>query len=178
MSEIVVRNSTISGLHATKCSSNPEITLSVCPDTTWKDSDAMKVIVPSLENLPLESHHLVTWPKNPARKRFKDQKIRDVAGKKIGNVPANLCAVFKDLLGRGVATRITARSTAEKPRASVRPPTQQSFQKRTLGLDRRGGGVVLDCRYIIHVTSSGRSTAIRRLEDIIEEIGGDERLDF
>ena len=150
MSSIIIRNSTISGLHATKCSSNPEVTLLVCPDTTWKDSNAMKVVVPHLENLPLDSHDLVTWPKNHARKRFVDQKIRDVAGKKVGNVPANLCGVFKDLLDEGIATRITARSTAMKPRVSTRPCTQQSFQKRP-GLDRRGGGVVLDCIYIVHV---------------------------
>ena len=176
MSSIIIRNSTISGLHATKCSSNPEVTLLVCPDTTWKDSNAMKVVVPHLENLPLDSHDLVTWPKNHARKRFVDQKIRDVAGKKVGNVPANLCGVFKDLLDEGIATRITARSTAMKPRVSTRPCTQQSFQKRP-GLDRRGGGVVLDCIYIVHVhVTSCRSAAVRRLEDITE-IGGDERLD-
>ena len=111
--------------------------------------------------------------KNPDRKRYIDQVVQDVAGKKVGNVPAILCAVFKDLVREVVATQITARSTAQKPRASSRPPTQQSFQKRVYGLDRRGGGVVLDCLYTINVTSSGRSAAVRRLEDMIEKIGGD-----
>lgn len=177
MSEIVLHNSSISGLHATKTSSHPDITLLIGPDITHKDPNAMKVVVPMLQNLPPESLDMVTWPKNPERKRFVDQVVRDVAGKKVGNVPANLCAVFKDLLREGVATGITARSTTDKPRASTRPHTKQSFQRRVNGLDRRGGGVVLDCLYTISVTSSGRLSAVRRLEDALKKIGGDERLE-
>ena len=178
MPEIVIRNSTISGLHATKRGSHPDIILDVMSDATGKDPDAMKVVVPTAGNLPPESLDKITWPKNPARKRFADQFVRDIAGKKVGNVPANLCGVFKDLLQEGIATAITARSTGEKPRASTRPPTQQSFQKRLHGLDRRGGGVVLDCVYSINVTSSGRLSAIRHLEAALERIGGDERLHY
>ena len=178
MSEIIIRNSTISGLHATKTSSHPDVVLSVLPDTTWKDPNALQVKVPSLENLPPQSLELVTWPKNLARKRYTDQVVRDVAGKKVGNVPANLCGVLKELLRDGIATQITARSIAEKPRASANPPTRQSFEKRVGGLDRRGGGVVLDCYYTVRVTSVGRSVAVRRLEDVIADIGGDERLHF
>ena len=36
--------------------------------------------------------------------------IGDVAGMKVGNVTANLCAVFKILLAEDMATHITARS--------------------------------------------------------------------
>ena len=177
MPKIVLHNSAISGLHSTKTSSHPDITLLIDADITHKDPNAMKVVVPMLQNLPPESLEMVTWPRNPESKRFVDQVVRDVAGKKVGNVPANLCGVFKDLLREGVATGITARSTADKPRASRNPPTQQSFQKRVNELDRRGGGVVLDCLYTISVTSSGRLSAVRRLQDALEKIGSNERLE-
>ena len=178
MPEIVIRNSTISGLHITKNSSHPDVTLLVFPDTTWKDENAMQVAVPSQENLAPETLRLVTWPRNPVSRRYVDQLVQDVAGKKVGNVPANLCKLFKDLLKEGIVTQISARSTAQKPRRSVSPPTTQSFQKRAFGLDRPGGGVVLDCLYTLHVTSVGRSAAVRRLTDLFEKIGGKERLDF
>ena len=178
MPEIIIHHSTISGLHATKRSCHPAVTLNVMSDTTGKDPSAMKVVVPTVENLPPECMDMITWPKNPTRKRLVDQLVRDVAGMKVGNVPANLCGVFKDLLRDGFAVGITARATAEKPRASTRPPTKQSFQKRSVGLDRRGGGVVLDCLYSINVTSAGRLSAIRKLEAALERIGGDERLRY
>ena len=149
MTEITIHNSTITGLHATKKSCHSTIALNVVPDSTGKDPDAMKVVVPGLESLKPESLDLITWPKNPMRKRYIDQLVRDVAGQKIGNVPANLCGAFKELLNDGHAVTITARATAEKPRASTKPPTKQSFQKRSNGLDRRGGGV-LDCIYTLH----------------------------
>ena len=175
---IVIHNSTISGLHATKTSSHPEVTLLIGPDVTDKDPNAMEVVVPMLQNLPLELLDMVTWPKNPERKRFVDQVVRDVAGKKVGNIPANLCAIFKDLLREGIATGITARCTTNRPRASIRPPTKESFEKRPNGLDRRGGGVVLDCQYTISLSSSCRHSAVRRLEDALKEIGGDESLEY
>ena len=98
MPKIVLHNSAISGLHSTKTSSHPDITLLIDADITHKDPNAMKVVVPMLQNLPPESLEMVTWPRNPESKRLVDQVVRDVAGKKVGNAPANLCGVFKDLL--------------------------------------------------------------------------------
>ena len=83
MPEIVIRNSTISGLHITKNSSHPDVTLLVFPDTTWKDENAMQVAVPSQENLAPETLRLVTWPRNPVSRRYVDQLVQDVAGKKL-----------------------------------------------------------------------------------------------
>ena len=95
MSEIVLHNSSISGLHATKTSSHPEITLLIGPDITDKDPNAMEVVVPMLQNLPPESLDMVTWPKNPERKRLVDQVVRDVAGKKVsGNILLTLSEHF------------------------------------------------------------------------------------
>ena len=51
MTEITIHNSTITGLHATKKSCHSTIALNVVPDSTGKDPDAMKVVVPGLESL-------------------------------------------------------------------------------------------------------------------------------
>ena len=124
MPEIVIRNSTISGLHATRTSSHPDVVLKVLPDdTTSKDVNAMKVMVPPLNDLSEDTLNQITWPRNPDRRRFIDQRVRDVVGKKVGNVPANLCGIFRVLLRDGLVTKITAISSAVKPRASIRPPT-------------------------------------------------------
>ena len=66
MAEIIVRNSTISGLHVTKTSLHSDITLNVYPDSTLKDKNAMKVVLipPLNKDLALESLDLVAWPKN------------------------------------------------------------------------------------------------------------------
>jgi hypothetical protein len=62
MPEIIIQNSTISGLHATRKSCHQTITVHVVPDQTGKDPDAMKVVVPTIENLEPECWNMITWP--------------------------------------------------------------------------------------------------------------------
>ena len=43
---------------------------------------------------PSQHKALITWPANPDKNR-PDQLAAQIEGKKIGNVPANLCGFFK-----------------------------------------------------------------------------------
>ena len=95
MAKIVIKYSTITGIHRTKVSSCEEVTLMVVRDDSIPhiDKDCMKVMFPeTVANVLLDN---VTWPKNPQHKRYRDQKVRDCLGKKVGNVPANLARFFR-----------------------------------------------------------------------------------
>ena len=63
------------------------------------DPNCMIVRVPQLEDIPEELHGRVSYPKSRNRndKRQTDQYIREVAGKKVGNVPSNICGLFRRL---------------------------------------------------------------------------------
>ena len=90
MSKVVIKCSTVTGIHRTNVSSCEEVTLLVLKDDTIPhiDPDCMKVVFPA--TVPSAIMDNVTWPKNPAHKRYHDQYVRDCLGKKVGNVPANL----------------------------------------------------------------------------------------
>ena len=45
-------------------------------------------------------------------------------------------------------------------------------------MDRGGGGVVLDCKYLLEVAESNRTRAARKLQDFLESYDGEEQLDF
>ena len=101
--------------------------------------------------------------------------MSDVVGSKIGNVPANLCRLLKNLLDAGSVKSIKCRSTADKPRRSTLVPPNQAFRKSVNGSkDKRGGGVVLDCRYILNVDPHRRSSVMREVEEFLEDYDGDE----
>lgn len=164
--KIVIQFSTIRGIHRTMLSSHEDVVLSVEVDDTIRhiDPQSMRVMFPP--TVPAHLLHEITWPKNPKHKRFDDQLVRDCVGRKVGNVPANLAGFFrKCLLYSGHITSITCISTGTKPRPSVRPNTKEKFRKSwSGGQDRRGGGLVLDCRYEIGITHP------RYREDIVHEV--------
>ena len=66
---IVIRYSTITGIHRTKVSSHESINLDVEMDNSIPDIDpmCMKVVFPA--NVPAAFRDEVTWPKNPDHKR-------------------------------------------------------------------------------------------------------------
>ena len=108
MEKIVIKFSTIRGIHRTKVSSCEEVTLLVERDDSIPhiDKDCMKVMFPAA--VPMHLLDNVTWPKNPDHKRYTDQRVRDCMGKKVGNVPANLARFFRRcLLHASTLTRIT-----------------------------------------------------------------------
>ena len=69
-------------------------------------------------------------------------------------------------------------STGMKPRPSVRPDTRCKFLKsRTGGKDLRGGGLVLDCRYELHLSGTiEKENIIHEVKRFLSEFDGDEEL--
>ena len=66
-----------------------------------------------------------------------------------------------------------------KPRPSTTPPTKSKYRKSPYagGRDRRGGGLVLDCHYIIEVKCpSYRSAVVSELRSFLDALGGDEHI--
>lgn len=95
MNKVVIINSTVTGIHQTNIGSCEEVVLKVVKDDSIPNIDphCMKVMFP--ETVSVEILNKVTWPKNPAHKRFNDQLVRDCLGKKVGNVPANMGEFFR-----------------------------------------------------------------------------------
>ena len=65
-----------------------------------------------------------------------------------------------------------------KPRPSVRPDARSKFQKSLIGgRDRRGGGLILDCRYELHLSSAiEKANLICEVKKFLREFDGDEEL--
>ena len=180
--EITIINSLITGLHATKNGSHPSIALEVVADNSnsaqLHDRNVLKVVCPLLENIPRAMHDEVVWPRNPASKRYEDVLVSDVAGLKVGNVPANLCGLFKELLMSGLAQDVKCFATANKPRRSTVVPASQSFRKgQSGGRDRRGGGVVLDCKYVFKVRTSSRASVLEKINAFLVGNEGQEAVE-
>lgn len=97
----IIITSVVAGIHRTKVGSHPNIKLVVENDDTVMGIDPCCVCVkiPNLEDLPPQQRRLITYPKsrNPRDPRQKDQLAYEVAGKKVGNVPMNLCGLFRQL---------------------------------------------------------------------------------
>ena len=179
MADICIDNSVISGLHMTRISSHRDVELKVVPDddALFYDPNCMQVVCPKLENISPELHGAVVWAKNPQSKRPHDILQSHAAGKKIGNVPANLCGLLKNLLVSGQVNAIKCFPTGDKPRRSTVVPPKQSFRKEPYGRkDRRGGGVVLDCRYVLKPHGRSREEVITAINNFLADHDGTESL--
>ena len=60
--------------------------------------------MPELEKIPVNLCNCITRPKKIANE--KNQTVKEIAGKDVDRVPANLRGVFRDLLKSGKATNI------------------------------------------------------------------------
>ena len=162
-------SSVIAGIHITNVGSHPNIKLVVEDDNSNPNIDPDCVLVrhPSLEDLPPTCKQLVTYPKsqNSKSKRKEDQFAYQVSGCKVGNVPAKLCGLFRQLKRGGLVTRIDCFSVGERPRPSIQPPTKQKF---SLHLNRRGGGLVLDCEYVLVLAHSARTSKVLQLINLVK----------
>ena len=67
---IVIKNSTIAGIHKTKVSSHEDIALNVVADDSIShiDPDCMQVVFPLRDEVPAALLEEITYPKNPAHK--------------------------------------------------------------------------------------------------------------
>ena len=96
MANIII-TSVISGIHRTKVGSHRDVKLIVENDDAIQhiDQNCMVVRIPPIEDIPAELHRVVSYPKsrNPQDPRQTDQLIYQVAGRKVGNVPSNLCGI-------------------------------------------------------------------------------------
>ena len=110
------------------------------------DVNAMVIKMPDL--IQIDKQYLDITVR-PCKGKEPEQKVKDNAGKVIGRVPANICKIFKELITSNQVKKITCMST-DNPNISKVPPSQQSFRKNQHGFDRRGGGGIIPCRYIIH----------------------------
>ena len=65
-----------------------------------------------------------------------------------------------------------------KPRPSSTPHTQSKFRKSlTGGKDCRGGGLVLDCRYELHLSSTlEKANILYEVKKFLREFEGDEEV--
>ena len=65
--------------------------------------------MPPKEQLPREFLNLVTYPKSrdPRNNRQMDQVASEVVGKKVGNVPAGLCGLFRQVKYSGKVRKIS-----------------------------------------------------------------------
>ena len=103
---ITLKNSTITGIHKTKVGAHQFVAMNVERDDEIQhiDPQCMKVIFPS--HVAQALLHEVTYPKNSEHRRYKDQLVEDCLGKKVGNVPANICGFFRKLLQDGLVKNI------------------------------------------------------------------------
>ena len=114
---IVMKFSSVTGIHKTLVSSHKDVVLAVEMDNSIPhiDPECMRVMFPT--TVPSSLMGEVMWPKNPKRKRYADQIVRDCLGKQVGNVPANLAGFFRKLLTLSTyVTHITCVSTGVKIR--------------------------------------------------------------
>jgi hypothetical protein len=67
------------------------------------DSECMLVRAPLLEDIPPHLHDEIAYPKSrdPRSLRRRNQLVRETVGRKIGNVPSNLCGLFRRLRSSG-----------------------------------------------------------------------------
>ena len=122
--------------------------------------NAMLVRMPTLENIPVSMHHINTRAEKPSAE---EQKVKDLAGQVVGRVPANLCKVFRKLLKEGQVKEITA-----KPTISKVPDSGQSFKRNKKDYDRRGGGAVIPCKYILSCYSSSYDNTVKYITEMIK----------
>ena len=64
--------------------------------------------VPFLEDIPPELHGAIAYPKsqNPRDLSATDQLLKETVGKKVGNVPVNICGLFRMLKDNGEVREI------------------------------------------------------------------------
>ncbi|XP_071121977.1 uncharacterized protein [Mytilus edulis] len=153
----------IKGYHVFRLRPHVEIPLNVELEVNNPyDPHAMKVSVPALQHIPQHLHDTVTKDGNPP------QRVRHIAGKQVGRVPANLCKAFHLLTTRGYVENITCRYTGEAT-VSTRPLSHQQFRRRRGNErhDQPGGGADLKCHYVIQIKKEYFEHAMHIIEECV-----------
>lgn len=174
MKSLCIIESNIKGYHHFKLRPHPAIGMIVEPETNnIYDPDAMIMKMPLLENIPVKYHEDITKESTNGD----EQRVKDIAGRSIGRVPANVCKVFKILLEQRDVYSITCYSK-DKPTISKKPHSCQSFRKKPRKKDIRGGGGVIPCNFVLRCFEVKYDKVYRLVRDTLKslESEGTERL--
>ena len=87
--KLILKNSAIKGYHIFKITPLIEMTMIVEREEENEfDPYAMVIKIPEIDHIPLEDRNKITREKEP------QQRLKDIAGKVVGRVPANLGKLF------------------------------------------------------------------------------------
>lgn len=139
----------IKGYHAFKVRPCSDISLIITPEEGNKyDPHAMLVKMP--DTVPDQLLEKVTRAGDAKRR---PQLVKDIIGKTVGRVPANLSKVFRSLVEKRLLVSDISCFFGGRAGHTVDVPHWQSFKKaRTrAGHYRQGGGAELSCRYTLKV---------------------------
>ena len=65
-------------------------------------------------------------------------------------------------------------SVGERPKPSFQPATKQKYRRQER-MDRRGGGLVLECNYVLTLLPGvDRSMIVKKIRDVISQMEGNE----
>ena len=167
MEAVVIKESNIKGYHYFKRKPHAEIEMKVEKElNNIHDPDAYVVKMTKLKYIHPKYHKEVT---RQAKGKDPQQTVSDIAGSIIGRVPANIGKIFHQLFDERKLQRITCRST-DKPTLSNIPPPQESFKRNPGKKDRRGGGGVIPCVYILHCWNSSYEQVHKFCMDSLGEL--------
>ena len=169
MNVVTVIKSSIKGYHTFKIRPHDSIEMLVEREANNAyDPHAMCVKMPKIQEVHKEFRDCVT---REARGEEAALTVRDIAGEMIGRVPANLCKVFRELLGNGQVKHIRSLAVNPPTRSAV-PPPEQSFRRNPKGKDRRGGGAIIPCIYKLSCADGCYETVKKHVIDSLKELKG------
>lgn len=97
-------------------------------------------------------------------------------GKVIGRVPANLCKSFRCMMKQGYTAEIKCFAVGP-PTSSKKPDLNQTYKRNYKnGLDRRGGGAVIRCKFIIMCYESNYDKTVEYIREELLRIKGTEEI--
>lgn len=144
MKTIKIIDSNIKGYHIYHIRPCTKVVMHVEPEFgNSYDPNAMLVKIPELKELLTMTE---------------EETMKSKAGKIVGRVPANLGQLFRHLLSNGKVKNIECWATDE-PTISKVPRASQSFKRNFKGLNRRGGGAVIPCQFILKCYDSSYDSA-------------------
>ena len=162
-----IENSSIRGYHFSK--RRPHTEIEVLLDKEEDNShDVNAMVIKMLDLIQIDKQYLDITVR-PCKGKEPEQKVKDNAGKIIGRVPANICKIFKELITSNQVKKFT-RMSRDNPNISKVLPSQQSFRKNQHGFDRRGGGGLAPCQYIIHCYDSTFEKIRNNLHESLKEL--------
>ncbi len=154
----------IKGYHIFKRRPSPNILMYLEADKdNEKDPWAINVLMPGIEKIPENFHNEVT--RNADERRRTPQLVKDIAGKQIGRVPANLCKAFSSIMGEDLLKEDIRCQYKGSTHPTTRPPSKRKYQ-RAFGAsthDIEGGGAAMECTYFFTVKNSAAEERVMKI---------------